>query len=96
MVDLAVVISLFQKLLETNVLVKDMRIQLKDLEPILVQKSQAVENLMLKLAEDQASADLVRNNVTIEEAAAKVSICQTFWSFVQLLDIQMGYIFCPS
>lgn len=49
-----------------------MRIELKGLEPILVQKSQAVEDLMVRLAEDQTEADIVRRNVTVEEAAAKV------------------------
>lgn len=61
-----------QKLLETNEVVKQMRIELKGLEPILVQKSQAVEDLMVRLAEDQTEADIVRRNVTVEEAAAKV------------------------
>lgn len=58
--------------METNELVKQMRIELKDLEPILVQKSQAVEDLMVRLAEDQNAADTVRKNVTVEESAAKV------------------------
>ena len=62
--------------METNVLVKDMRVQLKELEPILVQKSQAVENLMLKINEDQAAVDVVRTSVQADEAVAKVSCDQ--------------------
>jgi len=54
-----------------------MRIDLKELEPILVQKSQAVEDLMLVLAEDQAAADIVRRNVQTEEAAAKEKAAET-------------------
>ncbi|OXA50744.1 Dynein heavy chain 6, axonemal [Folsomia candida] len=65
------------KLLETNEVVKQMRIELKGLEPILVQKSQAVEDLMVRLAEDQTEADIVRRNVTVEEAAAKEKAIET-------------------
>ncbi|ODM98966.1 Dynein heavy chain 6, axonemal [Orchesella cincta] len=65
------------KILETNELVKQMRIDLKELEPILVQKSQAVEDLMLVLAEDQAAADIVRRNVQTEEGAAKEKAAET-------------------
>ena len=60
--------------METNVLVKEMRVKLKEFEPVLRQKSEAVENLMIKLAEDQGAADIVRNNVQQEEAAAKVRL----------------------
>lgn len=65
------------KILETNELVKQMRIDLNELEPVLVQKSQAVEDLMLVLAEDQAAADIVRKNVQVEEAAAKEKAAET-------------------
>jgi dynein heavy chain len=54
-----------------------MNIELKDLEPILVQKSQAVEDLMLTLAEDQAAADVVRKNVQVEEATVKEKAMET-------------------
>jgi dynein heavy chain len=64
-------------LLETNEVVKQMRVELKDLEPILVQKSQAVEDLMVRLAEDQGAADIVRKNVLIDEAAAKEKAIET-------------------
>lgn len=65
------------KLLETNVLVKDMRVQLKEFEPILVQKAQGVEDLVTKLAEDQAAADIVRKSVQEEEAAAQEKAVET-------------------
>lgn len=47
------------KLLETNILVDKMKLDLSDLEPILLEKSQAVEALMDKLAVDQENADQV-------------------------------------
>lgn len=66
-----------QKILETNELIKQMRIDLKELEPVLAQKSQAVKDLMLVLAEDQSAADVVRKNVQVEEAAAKEKAAET-------------------
>ena len=47
------------KLLETNVLVDEMKVELSALEPILKQKSIDVDSLMEKLAVDQKSADEV-------------------------------------
>lgn len=47
------------KLLETNVLVDKMKLDLSALEPVLLTKSQDVEALMDKLAEDQENADQV-------------------------------------
>ncbi|CAB1420450.1 unnamed protein product [Pleuronectes platessa] len=60
------------KLLETNVLVDEMKVKLSALEPILKQKSIDVDALMEKLAVDQESADEVRKVVTEDEALAKV------------------------
>lgn len=47
------------KLLETNVLVDKMKLDLSALEPVLLEKSQAVEALMEKLVVDQENADQV-------------------------------------
>ncbi|XP_060941446.1 dynein axonemal heavy chain 6 [Limanda limanda] len=60
------------KLLETNVLVDEMKVKLSALEPILKQKSIDVDALMERLAVDQESADQVRKVVTEDEALAKV------------------------
>jgi len=48
------------KLLETNVLIDNMKVQLVALEPELKQKSEDTEVLMEKLAVDQLQADAVR------------------------------------
>jgi len=48
------------KLLETNVLIDNMKVELVALEPELKQKSEDTELLMDKLAVDQMQADSVR------------------------------------
>ncbi|KAL1023853.1 hypothetical protein UPYG_G00047240 [Umbra pygmaea] len=65
------------KLLETNVLVDEMKMQILALEPILKQKSIEVNALMEKLAVDQESADRVRTVVKEDEALAKVKAEET-------------------
>ncbi|KAF7660832.1 hypothetical protein LDENG_00274280 [Lucifuga dentata] len=60
------------KLLETNVLVDEMKVELSALEPVLKQKSVDVNALMKKLTADHKSADEVRNVVKEDEALAKV------------------------
>ncbi|KAJ8402442.1 hypothetical protein AAFF_G00369310 [Aldrovandia affinis] len=60
------------KLLETNVLVDEMKVELSALEPILKQKSIDVNALMGKLAVDQEKADQVRSVVKDDEAMALV------------------------
>ncbi|XP_062296546.1 dynein axonemal heavy chain 6 [Scomber scombrus] len=60
------------KLLETNVLVDEMKVDLSALEPVLKQKSIDVDALMEKLAIDQERADEVRKVVKEDEALAKV------------------------
>ncbi|XP_026216049.1 dynein heavy chain 6, axonemal isoform X2 [Anabas testudineus] len=60
------------KLLETNELVDEMKVDLSALEPVLKQKSTDVDALMEKLAVDQERADEVRKVVTEDEALAKV------------------------
>ncbi|XP_070782457.1 dynein axonemal heavy chain 6 [Enoplosus armatus] len=60
------------KLLETNELVDEMKVDLSALEPVLKQKSIDVDALMEKLAIDQESADEVRKVVKEDEAMAKV------------------------
>jgi len=47
------------KLLETNILIDNMKIELVALEPELQQKSEDTEVLMEKLAVDQEQADAV-------------------------------------
>lgn len=47
------------KLLETNVIVDEMKVDLSALEPVLKQKSSDVDVLMKKLAVDQEGADKV-------------------------------------
>ncbi|XP_029013318.1 dynein axonemal heavy chain 6 isoform X2 [Betta splendens] len=59
------------KLLETNVLVDEMKVDLSALEPVLKQKSIDVDALMEKLTVDQERADKVRNIVKEDEALAK-------------------------
>ncbi|XP_058439380.1 dynein axonemal heavy chain 6 isoform X4 [Marmota monax] len=65
------------KLLQTNILVDNMKLELSALEPVLLKKSQDVETLMEKLAVDQESADQVRNVVREDEAIAKVKAQET-------------------
>ncbi|XP_070836417.1 dynein axonemal heavy chain 6 [Chaetodon trifascialis] len=60
------------KLLETNELVDEMKVDLSALEPVLKQKSIDVDALMEKLAIDQENADEVRKVVKEDEALAKV------------------------
>ncbi|XP_042305526.1 dynein axonemal heavy chain 6 [Sceloporus undulatus] len=60
------------KLLETNELVDNMKLELSALEPVLKEKSVDVEALMEKLAVDQENADQVRRIVQEDEAIAKV------------------------
>ena len=54
-----------------------MRAQLAELEPVLLQKSDGVQVLMVKLAEDQVAADIVRTKVQEEEAVAKEKAVET-------------------
>uniref|UniRef100_A0A8D2JQJ9 Dynein axonemal heavy chain 6 n=1 Tax=Sciurus vulgaris TaxID=55149 RepID=A0A8D2JQJ9_SCIVU len=65
------------KLLQTNILVDNMKLELSALEPVLLQKSHDVETLMEKLAVDQESADQVRSIVQEDEATAKVKAEET-------------------
>jgi len=54
-----------------------MQTELRDLKPVVLQKTEAVEQLMVKLGEDQAYADIVRRNVQSEEIAAKEKAFET-------------------
>ncbi|XP_076873752.1 dynein axonemal heavy chain 6 isoform X2 [Brachyhypopomus gauderio] len=65
------------KLLETNQLVDEMKVELSALEPVLQQKSIDVNALMEKLAVDQDKADQVREVVKEDEAVAKVKAEET-------------------
>ncbi|XP_073398257.1 dynein axonemal heavy chain 6 [Dendrobates tinctorius] len=65
------------KLLETNQLVDNMKIELSALEPVLKQKSIDVDALMEKLSVDQENADQVRRIVKEDEAIAKVKAEET-------------------
>ena len=47
------------KLLETNILIDNMKVELVALEPVLKQKSEDTQVLMEKLAVDQEQADAV-------------------------------------
>lgn len=53
-------------------MIDDMKLTLKELQPLLAQKSIAVEQLMKNLAKEQAQADIVRNVVKKDEATALV------------------------
>ncbi|KAK1792527.1 hypothetical protein P4O66_012465 [Electrophorus voltai] len=67
------------KLLETNALVDEMKVELSALEPVLKQKSIDVNALMEKLAVDQEKADQasVRKVVKEDEALAKMKAAET-------------------
>ena len=60
-----------QKLMETNELVADMKVELTSLEPELKEKAAATEVLMTQLAKDQSAADEVKKVVSEEESVAK-------------------------
>ncbi|XP_043915244.1 dynein axonemal heavy chain 6 [Protopterus annectens] len=65
------------KLLETNILVENMKAELSALEPVLKQKSVDVNALMERLTVDQEKADQVRRIVKEDEAVAKVKAEET-------------------
>ncbi|PVD36438.1 hypothetical protein C0Q70_03422 [Pomacea canaliculata] len=65
------------KLLETNVLVDNMKVELVALEPELKKKSEATQKLMEDLVIDQEKADAVRKVVMEDEAVAKVKAEET-------------------
>ncbi|XP_046331899.2 dynein axonemal heavy chain 6-like [Haliotis rufescens] len=65
------------KLLETNDLVDNMKIELVALEPELKKKSEDTNALMERLVVDQEKADAVRKVVMEDEAVAKVKAEET-------------------
>lgn len=65
------------KLEETNVLVANMQITLEQLGPELKQKASDTEQLMVKIGQDQATADGVRKIVMEEEAIVRDKAQQT-------------------
>lgn len=56
-----------QKLNETNAIVDGLRGELKQLEPILVEKKAAAEKMLQQVAVDQAEADKPANSVCTKE-----------------------------
>eukprot|EP01135_Chromosphaera_perkinsii_P012097 Nk52_evm35s2579 gene=Nk52_evmTU35s2579 len=66
-----------QKLMETNELVADMKVELTSLEPELKEKAAATEVLMGQLEKDQAAADEVKKVVSEEESVAKAQAEET-------------------
>uniref|UniRef100_A0A1X7UKU1 AAA+ ATPase domain-containing protein n=2 Tax=Amphimedon queenslandica TaxID=400682 RepID=A0A1X7UKU1_AMPQE len=66
-----------KKILETNELVANMQIELKELEPELQKKSVETQELMERLEVDQAKANEVRVVVKSEEAIAKTKADET-------------------
>uniref|UniRef100_T1J4J2 AAA+ ATPase domain-containing protein n=1 Tax=Strigamia maritima TaxID=126957 RepID=T1J4J2_STRMM len=65
------------KLKETSEVVIEMQLQLNELAPDLETKSQATEEIMLKLIEEQEAADLLLQIVKEDEAMAKVKAEET-------------------
>ncbi|KAJ3347863.1 Dynein heavy chain 6, axonemal, partial [Kappamyces sp. JEL0680] len=65
------------KLAETNELVANMQIELNSLGPELKQKAADTEELMIKIAKDQETADGVRKVVSEEEAIVREVALQT-------------------
>ncbi|RZC39366.1 dynein heavy chain 6, axonemal, partial [Asbolus verrucosus] len=61
-----------QKLYETNSVIQSMKDTLIALEPVLAEKSVAVEELMINLTKEQSQADKVRDTVKNDEELAKV------------------------
>ncbi|KAJ8609535.1 hypothetical protein CTAYLR_006023, partial [Chrysophaeum taylorii] len=57
-----------QKLSETNAIVDGLRGELKQLEPVLVEKKAAAEKMLNQVAIDQAEADKQKEKVSTEEA----------------------------
>lgn len=65
------------KLSETNDLVAKMQIELQLLGPELISKAKDVEELMVKIAKDQITADGVKKIVAEEEAIVRVKAIET-------------------
>ena len=65
------------KLQETNELVANMQIELESLGPELKQKALDTEQLMIKIGQDQETADGVRKIVMEEEAVVREKALQT-------------------
>ncbi|KAJ3093097.1 Dynein heavy chain 6, axonemal [Quaeritorhiza haematococci] len=65
------------KLTETNELVAKMQIELEQLGPELKQRAQDVETLMVKIAQDQETADGVRRVVMEEETVVRAKATET-------------------
>lgn len=59
------------KLKETNGIVDDMKDELNKLAPILKEKSDATEKLMIQVSSDQKEAELVKQIVSAEEKEVK-------------------------
>lgn len=57
-----------QKLNETNAIVDGLRGELKQLEPILIEKKAAAEKMLKQVAVDQTEADAKKEKVSAEEA----------------------------
>ncbi|XP_057658316.1 dynein axonemal heavy chain 6 isoform X1 [Diorhabda carinulata] len=66
-----------KKLYETNEVIDSMKETLTALEPVLAQKSVAVEELMVYLGKEQTQADKVRVVVKADEEVAKVKAEET-------------------
>ncbi|VDM03485.1 unnamed protein product [Schistocephalus solidus] len=65
------------KISETNELITHMEAELTEMRPTLETKQKDTEKLMMKLAEDQEKADVVRNRVKDDEAVAKQKALET-------------------
>jgi dynein heavy chain len=61
-------------LYETNAVIQTMKDTLTALEPVLTEKSIAVDDLMTNLTKEQKQADKVRAVVKNDEEIAKVSL----------------------
>ncbi len=64
------------KLHETNVVVEQMKKELSDLQPILIEKTAFTEKLLIQVAKDQADAEKVREVVSAETAAVQVQTAE--------------------
>lgn len=60
-----------RKLTETNAIVDGLRDDLKQLEPVLVEKKSVAEKMLKQVAIDQADADVQKEKVSAEEATLK-------------------------
>mmetsp|Transcript_39705 Transcript_39705/g.74534 ORF Transcript_39705/g.74534 Transcript_39705/m.74534 type:complete len:1860 (+) Transcript_39705:1-5580(+) len=65
------------KLEETNALIDTMKVDLGELQPVLVEKSRATAELMVVVNKDKAEAQVVKERVAADEAAVKIQAAET-------------------